>query len=289
MSDNRLSLYFELADGEKADLEIVASAAIAWVEAIRAAAQAYDPGTDVKVELVDADESSLIFNTLLEWFDRKVGKNLERTEAGWDRLPRGRKLALGLVAFIGITGIPTYDFYFGEDDKLSEEDRAWIEDLVDRTQGDPAVETAKRKFYRTLEREPAIKAVGVSESPRGRPLAMVPSDAFPTAGGLWQEMDGDIQERVITSVLDVVLVKPALVHTPRSWTFKPDGLPEFEAVMRDGRVLQAIRDSGFPETLREGIPMTIRLEVREVMVGGQWKAVRGGRSAMRVLSPKIGD
>lgn len=288
MSDNKLSLYFELAPGQKADLEIVASAAIAWVEAIRAAAQAVEPSSDVKVELIDADESSLIFNTLLEWFDRKVGRHIERTAEGWDRLPRGRKLALGLITFVATTAVPTYDFYFGEDG-LSDEDKAFIEDALERTRDDPAVQTAKRKFYRTVEREPAIRAVGVSEEPRGRPLAIIPRDAFPVEGGLWQEMEGDIQERVVTNVLDVVLVKPALVHTPRSWTFKPDGLPEFEAVMRDAKVLRAISDNGFPETLREGIPMTVRLEVREVMSGGQWKAVRGGRSIIRVLSPKIGD
>lgn len=90
-------------------------------------------------------------------------------------------------------------------------------------------------------------------------------------------------------MIDVVLVKPTLVHTPRAWTFKPEGLPEFDAVMRDPLVLQAIQEQGLPERLREGIPMTVRLEVREVLVEGQWKLVRGGRSVTKVLHPEIGS
>lgn len=285
--DNRLSLYFDLVEGEKADLEIVSAAAIAWVEGLRAVAQAYDPNSDVRVQLVDADESSLIYNTLVEWFDRHVGKNLEHVVDGWDGMPRGRKLALGLAMFIVVTGYPTYDFYFGED--LDEADVALCNRIIEQTKDEPSVQTARRKLYRTLEREPAIKGIGIKETSDGKPLAVVPSEQFAGEGGLWQVMEGDVQERVVTQVLDVILVKPALVHNPRSWTFKPDGLPEFEAVMRDGKMLHAIRESGFPERLREGIPMTIRLEVREVQVDGQWRATRGGRSVMRVLSPKIGS
>lgn len=286
MSDNRLSLYFKLAEGEKADLEIVASAAIAWVEGLRAVAQTYDPDSDVKVELIDADESSLIFNTLIEWFDRAIGSKLERVEDGWKAMPRGRRLALGLAFFILTSGYPTYKAYFEDD--MPEEERQLLEKILKQTSQAPAVETARRKFFRTLEREPAIRGVGLKESPDDPPLVMIGSDHFPEAGGLWREQEADQNERVVSQVLDVVLVKPALVHTPRSWTFKPDGLPEFDAVMRDGLVLQAIRDGGFPEALREGIPMTIRIEVHEILVDGSWRAMRGGRSVMRVISPKVG-
>lgn len=286
MKDNELSLYFQLANGQKADLEVVASAAIAWVESLRAVAQSVDANSDVKVELVDAEEGSLVFNTIIAWFDRTIGDKLERVHDGFHAMPRGRKLALALALFIIVTGYPTAHFYLGDD--LTDEDRALLEEIVEQVRGDPAVETAKRKFFRTVEREPAITAVGIKEHSDDRPLVMIGSEHFAEAGGLWSEAEEDAQERVVTHVLDVVLVKPALVHTPRSWTFKPEGLPEFDAVMRDGVVLQAIRDSGFPERLREGIPMTIRIEAREVLVNGQWRAKHGGRSVMRVISPRIG-
>jgi len=37
MADGSISLYFQLKPGEKADLEVVATAALAWVEGLRAA------------------------------------------------------------------------------------------------------------------------------------------------------------------------------------------------------------------------------------------------------------
>jgi hypothetical protein len=153
---------------------------------------------------------------------------------------------------------------------------------------DIAVQTARRKFYRTLERDQSVAGVGVKESRDVEPIYVIHRKDFAEAGGLWALEEEGVQEQISHPVLEVTLVKPALVHTPRTWTFKPDGLPEFDAVMRDAKVLQAIQDKRFPETLREGIRMTVRLEVREVFVDGQWKLVRGGRSVMRVISPKVG-
>lgn len=286
MGDSQISLYFQLREGEKADLEIVSAAAIAWVESLRAVARAYDPNSDVKVELVDADESSLIYNTIIDWFERNIENRIERLDRGSGRLPRTRKLALALALFLIVTGYPTYDFYFGEEG-FTNEDRQMVQDILEQARKDPAVETSKRKFFRTIEREPSITAVGIKEHPKAEPLVIVTSDRFAEASGLWVTDDSDVPEQVTHPVLEVVLVKPALVHTPRAWTFKPEGLPEFEAVMRDPLVLKAIQESGLPERLREGIPMTIRMEVREVLVDGQWKLVRGGRSVIRVISPKL--
>jgi hypothetical protein len=280
MAENAVSLYFKLEEGESADLEIIAEAAIAWVETLRATAQAVFPESDVKVDLVNVDQSSAIFNTLVDWFDR----NADQIARGYDRQPRGRKFVLALAVFTITTAYPTYDAYFGDD--FTPEDRAMLKRIEEQTRNDPAVRTARSKFYRIVEREPVIEAVGIKEEPKADPIVLKDSRDFEHDDGLFT-VESDIPERVTQSVHEVVLVKPALVHTPRSWTFKPDGLPEFDAVMRDGKVLNAIQTRGFPEQMREGIRMTIRIETREVLVDGQWKLVRGGRSIMRVIDPKI--
>jgi len=280
-----LSLYFQLKEGKKADLEIVSAAAIAWVEAMRAVARAVDPNSDIKVELIDADKASLSFNTVIEWFERHVEPKLGRLERGAGRLPRTRKLAIALAVFIIFTGVPTAYFYF-DDDSFTDEDREMLKEIHDKVLQDPSVESSKRKFFRTLEREPIIAAVGVKEDPDSAPLVMVSSEHFAEAGGLWA-LDEDTDALEVTHpVLDVILVKPALVHRPRSWTFKPEGLPEFDAVMRDPIVLAAM-EKGLPLQFREGVPMTIRLEVKERREDGQLRLVRGGRSVVRVLSPQI--
>lgn len=286
--DSDLSLYFRLKDDSVADLEILSASAIAWVEAMRAAARVIDPDSDIRVSLVDVDRSSAVYNTLIEWFERSVEPGLETFEKGFGRAHRSKRLLLAVVPFLVVTGVPTYDFYFGDggifdsDEEAPEDQQA----VVQKVRSDPGFETAQRKLFRTMEREPKITGVGIKERPEAEPLILVPSDQFAEAGGLWTiEDDGD-QVQVTTNVLEVVLVKPALVHTPRAWTFKPHGLPEFDAVMRDPVVLRAMEE-GLPERMREGIPMTVRIQTREVLREGQWKLVRGGRSVIRVISPKI--
>jgi hypothetical protein len=279
-----ISLYFKLQEQQSADLEIISEAAIAWVETLRAIAQAVDPESDVKVELINVDQSSAIFNTLVDWFDRNIDPHLDRIVRGYERQPRSRKLLLALAGFTITTAYPTYDAYFGDD--FSEEDRATLQRIDEQTRHNPAVTTARSKFFRIVERERTIEAVGIKEDPHSEPIVLVDSGSFEHDDGLFA-VDADIPERVTQTVLEVVLVKPALVHTPRAWTFKPDGLPEFDAVMRDAKVLNAIRTKGFPSQMREGVRMTIRIEVHEVLVDGQWKLIRGGRSVMRVIDPKI--
>jgi hypothetical protein len=278
-----LSLYFKLKDGEKADLEVISSAALAWVETIRAAVKEIDPSADVRVELVDAEEGSLRFNTLIDW----LGKKLEETDQRPSRRWRVYRLFLAFIIFVPTVGIPTWDFYFGDDKtELSEEDRALLKELVERAAVSHSVEAPRRRFYRTLERDRTIEGVGIAEGRDDPPAVMILSDRFAEMSGLWAPEEDIETTRTTRPVLEVILIRPALVHTPRSWTFKPDGLPEFDAVMRDPRVLNAIRSRGIQERMREGIPMTIRLEIRERrLADGTWHLVRGGRSVIEVISP----
>jgi hypothetical protein len=284
MADNAVSLYFKLQENQTADLEIISEAAIAWVETLRAIAQAVDPESDVKVELVNVDQSSAIFNTLVDWFDRNIDPHLDRVARGYDRQPRSRKLVLALALFTITTAYPTYDSYFGDD--FSAEDRERLRRIEEQTRHNPAVTTARSNFFRIVERERTVVAVGIKAEPMADPIVLVESGSFEHDDGVFT-IESDVPERVQQVVLEVVLVKPALVHTPRSWTFKPDGLPEFDAVMRDAKVLHAIQTKGFPSQMREGVRMTIRIETREVSIDGQWKLIRGGRSVMRVIDPKI--
>lgn len=279
-----LSLYFRLRDGEKADLEVVSAAAIAWVETIKAAAAISEPDSRIRVELVDADESSLIYNTLVRVL-RAAESGIDSVAVGYESLPRARRIALGAVPFLIFTAGPTYDTYFGADD-LSEEEATEVHAIIDQARENQQVRVAGRRLYREVEREPIIEALSVRETATGPDIAQVEAKHFAEAGGLWDSPEEDVTERINHPILQAVLVKPALVHSPRAWTFKPDGLPEFEAIMRDPAVLNAMH-TGLPERMREGISMTLRLEVREVLVDGKWKLIRGGRSVLKVIDPPI--
>lgn len=279
--EGSLSLYFELKDGEKADLEVVAQAAIAWVAALRAAAAEIDPTAQIKVEIIDAQEGSLRLNTILDWLERQ----LSRIDEGSGKYWRLRKLAIALAIFVPVTGVPTYDYYFGDHKiELSDEDRQRIDELIKLTQGKPEVEEKKRVFYRSLEKDPSIKGVGVSERKDERPSLIVPSSEFAERGGLWllQEEDED-EKRTIYPIVDVTLISPILVKKPRVWRFQPEGLPEFSAKMLDQSFLSALEADHIREHLRIGIPMKLRLKVEEQKIGGVWMPL--SRAVIEVLSP----
>lgn len=286
--DGALSLHFELRENETADLEAAAGAAIAWARALRAAAKAIDPKADIRVRLIDADQGSLTWNTLIDWLSANVEPHLEAIERGGSRIPRVKKLTIAFAVFVIFTAGPTYLAYFG--DSFTDEDRALIEELVEKARQDKAAEVARRKFFQALEKEPAITSVSVREEPTGPDIVVVASDKFAEGGGLWDESLANGAQQVTHPVIRVVLVRPALSHSPRAWTFKPEGLPEFEAVMRDPEVLKAMaREDGLPLQFREGVQMTIQMEVTEELVDGEWKVVRGGRSVTHVIDPIVGQ
>jgi hypothetical protein len=55
--------------------------------------------------------------------------------------------------------------------------------------------------------------------------------------------------------------------------------------MKDAKFLAALESKGIHETLRANIPMTIKVEIKETLVRGEWKVMPRGRSVVKVLSP----
>lgn len=282
-STGTLSLYFDLRSGENADLEVISQAALHWVAALRAAAREIDPSAEIKVEFVDATEGSLSLNTMLEWAEG----HLERIEKGSGKYWRVKRLAIAAAVFVVVTGIPTYQHYVGHETvDLSDEDRERIDELIKLVGDKPLVEESRRKFFQAIEKDQSIQAVGVTETPGTRPIHLIPSSQFAELGGLWLPEEEN-EQRTIWPILDVTLISPVLMNKPRVWRFRPDGLPEFSAKMRDERFLAALEQDHVRERLRIGIPMTIRLKVEEQKAGGVWVEKPRGRSVVEVISPKV--
>lgn len=276
-----IDLYFALKPGRRADLEVVSAAALQWVEAMRIAARRLEPNADIRVELVATPEGSLRLSAVLDWVERKLAD----IEEGKIKHPRLKKLAVALALFVVFTGYPTYDFYFGDDATeltLNPEDRKLLEELLQRIGKTPDGGETGRKFFKILERDPAISGVGVTE--KKRPIVLVPSGEFAERSGLFAPQEEDAH-RTLYPVYDVVLVSPVLIKAPRSWRFKIEGMPEFTAVMNDHSFLQALESSHVQERLRTGIPMTLRLEIREKKVNGEWQII-GSRKVIEVISPR---
>ena len=63
----RISLYLDLVPGQKADLEVVARAALAFSAAVKEAAFILHPGMEITLELQSGTEGSLSLNTIIRW------------------------------------------------------------------------------------------------------------------------------------------------------------------------------------------------------------------------------
>ena len=145
MSDGEISLYFGLKEGQRADLEVVAAAALEWVEAVRAAAREISPDAHVRIEIINAAESSLRLNAVLEWIEAQ----LTRLDEGTARYKRLRKLAIALAIFVPTVGVPTYDFYFSAKPTatLNEQDRKLLQTRTYRQKVSEAVVEGLLAYY----------------------------------------------------------------------------------------------------------------------------------------------
>lgn len=281
--DHPLGLYFQLKPGERADLEVVSAAAIAWVEGLRAAARAVSPDAEIRVEIVDAQAASLNLNGFIKFLEEHIEPHLARIERGGRKLRRTTALIRALAVGLLITAPATYDIYFGDPD-FTEEDRAMLRELSEEVGRDETVIQRRKEFYRHVEKDPSITGVGVKERPIDPPMFVVPNTMFPEAGGLWDPEEAKVPDRITYDEKDVILVRPALTHTARAWTFRETGFPEFDATMQDPRVLAR---GGLPEQMQAGIQLRIRLKIVEENVYGEYRLKRGGRIVERVISPNL--
>lgn len=282
-----VSIYFGLEQGKKADLEVIAEAAIAWVAAVREMAAVVDPSLEVSVEIVDGDESSLWLNVLTA-----IESKLERVERGGEKFPRLWALAKGLAFIVVATPltVTAEDIWRA----ITEENPAIVAELSPQARQEliedfkkalreDVARPEKRQFFRSVEKDTVVSAVGISSRPHGTPKLLTTREQFVSyvRSGVVEEATENSRKR--TETWDVTLISPVLENAERSWRFIRPGLPEFGAVMRDKAFLEAIEHGGVHVELRKGIQMMVELQFRERFEGGVWVTIE--RSVVRVISP----
>jgi hypothetical protein len=277
-----ISLYLDLKEGEKADLEVVARASLAWAATLREMATILDPFSEVRIELASGTPGSLSLNGVI--------KHLRGA------LPsKTHSRALILAALLWMAD-KTADWGWQKVlDRLTTKHpeatkhltKAEAEDLAKQIAAalQPTVaEQPKRQLFRELERDPVIVGVGATEKPSRRPEVIVPRSEFRERAGDAVDEDGNLErKRTVTTTVRVVLVSPVLKDAERSWRFQPAGLAEFGAKMKDHDFLEAFRLGRIAVPMKPGVEMTIEVQSKEELIGGSW--VVQERSVSRVLSP----
>jgi hypothetical protein len=278
-----ISLYLDLEKGHIADIEVVARTALAWSAAIKEIAYIVDPSIEVRVELASGTEGSLSLNS---WIKKIRGTAGIRSDL--------RTIAISVAAWFALqTASYTYqailDYLRGDDAPLetrqmTEKELAQLAtQIVDRLNANIARQQ-RQVIYRELERETAVKGVGVSLRLGVRPTYIVPRREFPLTTGSIVEEPATAKRKSITR-MNVVVISPTLKGTPRSWRFQYSNLPEFGATMKDQAFLKAIEDGRIAIPLRAGTEMEVEIEAKEENEGGVW--VVKERAITRVFQPEI--
>ncbi len=254
-----ITLYLDLEPGLKADLETVAAASIAWSKAIKELAFIIDPTAEVRVELQSGTEGSLGLNTLV-------------------RLIKGvdRKTLAGVLVGLGVwLGTETAGWIYenmlddlaGQHDELSDKDIARIVEAVERGAGRQQVQ----RVYREVERDPAIRGIGVTTIPGAVPAHIVPRSEFRALAGLGVPVVEEVRRRTTPDRIEAVLIKPVLVFgSRRKWRFVTrDG--EVGFVMDDDTFVESVLRGQRPLGMKEGIIVTMDVLITEQLSdAGVW-------------------
>ncbi len=271
-----VSLYLDLEEGQAADMEVVARAALAFSAAIKALALDLAPEAEVRVELLSGTEGSLSLNSKIKGLGLLVTK---------ERLVN---VALGIIAYIALesrdyTVGRVLDHYFGKADAqaeshLSDEDIQRVVEAMQKGSAAPQI----RQMFKEVERDPTIKGVGATDQPGQRPSVIVPRSEFYTRAGVAPQ-ETTITRRTTQERMTVVLVSPVLVEGKRRWKFRgPHG--EFGAPVKDADFIHSVLIGTTPVPMVAGIVMDIEVETDEERTDGVW--IPGDRRVTRVYDVK---
>ena len=282
MSSVPLSVYLDLEDGQVADLEVVARASLAFAAAVKDVAYIVDPTLDIRIELASGSEGSLSLNSIL--------RNLKDH--------KGEAITLGAVAFIILNwlGGNLLDYGFdmvmdaitGSDQSeqhFTPEQRQELADIVTKAVEGRVAQEHVQRFYREVERDPAIRGVGATPVLGEKPHVIVPRSEFPARAGRGEPRETTINRRVTTERVRVLLVSPVLLPGNRRWKLR-SSQGEFGASIKDADFVARVLSGTTSVRMKTGIEMDVELETTEEFRHGVWEIIdRSVRHVDNLIEP----
>lgn len=257
-----ICLYLDLNEGQKADLEVVAKAALAFDAAVKEIAFVLDPGAVIRVELESGTEGSLSLNSIIS----AIGPmNRVRLQA----------IAFALVTWFGAeTASYVYsailDQIKGDEQalQLSEEQIKEMSEQVAKICEGKVGARQVGDVFKELEKDPAVRGVGVTTSKDKKPRYVVPRSQFQERSRSISETQEVTSARTTTGVQTLTLISPVLVEGPRKWKFR-SGQVEFGATVKDADFVQRVL-AGRELPMAAGIVLKVKLTVKEEMIDEVW-------------------
>lgn len=277
-----VTLYFDLADGRKADLETAARTAIAFAEMVRHIAGHADFTAEVRIELESGTPGSLGLNAVIRWAKGFASRHPILVSIAATTL-------LNLQGDIrSWTTGKVLDWLNGADAPtaaraLSSDERKALAEEISNLLIKGIAERERRQIFYEASKDPVITGIGATGIPGKRPSVIVPSEDFARLAGQPVAEEVSSKSRLQTTIMTVTLVRPRLKAEVASWRFQQGALPEFSAEMKDRAFLDAMADDRINLPLKVGTEMEIELEVEEAFEGGVWVVKK--RSVTRVIRP----
>lgn len=280
-----ISLYLDLEEGESANIEVVARAALAWAAAIKELAFVVDPAMDIQVELISGTEGSLGLNACIKAVSKVTGKypklaTVVITSLTWFALETGAYTYEKVLDWLTGANAPA-----AVSKMTPDEIKEIAKEVVKAQEGEVAAQPRKQVFQE-LSQDRSIKGVGSTQELGRRPSFIIPRADFSAMGG--QSVISSEQEakkRTESSRMVVTLISPTLKDAERRWRFQSGSLPEFGATMKDHEFLTAIVTGRVAIPLRAGIEMEVELETKQELVGDLWTVKE--RNITKVYRPGV--
>lgn len=260
-----LTLYLDLEPGKTVDLEVAARASIAWSRAIKEIGFILAPDAQFVVELRSGTEGSLGLNSLIRSVREIDPKYL-------------KAIAVGVLLWFSNETASwmhgqLFDAIFGNanaevtaPEGLSPEQFAALLRAIEQGAG----KEHTKEVYRELERDPAIRGVGVTTAPGTRPRVIIPRDQFADRAGFGVTITESSVRRVRPARFEALLIKPVLIPgSQRRWRFQTSE-GELGFVMGDDDFVTRILTGVDPLPMVSGIILDLAVSITEEFDGKVW-------------------
>lgn len=278
-----ISLYLQLAEGQKADFEVVGLSAAAFAEAVKAIADIIEPGLDLRLEFVSGTEGSLNLKAILKTL---ASPNTRRnallaviaTVAGW--LTNDIR-TYGVVKLLDAFLFPQQRMQLSDDDI-----KRITKAITDINRGKIA-KAPVQEMYRQLDRDDNIRSVGTISHDEARPLNPIPRSEFQTRAGIVSRVEISSKSHKTPSIERLTIISPVLLEKDRVWRLRSQ-FGEFSYHFEDTPFLHDLLTGKRRLPMREGIQITADVLTEEKREGGVWiptkRSIIGVRAVHREKS-----
>ena len=277
------SLYFDVAQGQLADLEVVARTSIAWAALVKEVAFVLDPSAEIQVQFVTSTPGSAFVNNLTTAV-KKAAK--ENPLIAGPLIAIATTFALAIPVHLADDAAKDFLAKVGHvhTDEISDESARKIAEEVVKLERNNIAREQRKELYRQSERDEKIIGFGIGRTFDKRPEIVVPRSDFRDRFGVGEliqtssEIRYELQERYPVEIL-----RSSSQAKEAMWRFSSDS-GEFSAKMKDRAFLDALRSGHTGLEIGEGVEIGIDLKTKLERRDGVWTIVE--RTVERVHAPK---